>query len=375
MYAAKASGTSIAVYTADLDAGRGDRLALLADLHLALEHDELELHYQPKLDLAFNVVTGVEALVRWTHPTRGPVPPDVFIPLAESTGLIDQLTRLVLAKALHQCRSWQDAGLDLTVAVNLSARNVMNNDLPDLVAVALVDAGLPAHKLILEITESCLMGDPERTIPTLERLSDIGVTLSLDDFGTGYSSLSYLQRLPVREVKIDRSFVLGLSHATDSHASGVLIRSIISLGTSLSLRIVAEGVETAEALETLRQLGCDIIQGYHIGRPVPRNGAKPRQHPQNTKAARTGTATRPGRPDTAPWSGRRRARGSRRSRRALTRGRDIPSGGRDGGRDLHVSRPTVNCSQPGVLGAPGGSRVCLGCWRGRLVLLRAHRWP
>jgi EAL domain-containing protein (putative c-di-GMP-specific phosphodiesterase class I) len=269
MYAAKASGEAIAVYTAELDAGRGDRLALLADLHLAIAHDDLDLHYQPKLDLAFDVVTGVEALVRWDHPTRGPVPPDVFIPLAESTGLIDQLTRLVLGKALRQCRTWQDAGLDLTVAVNLSARNVMNNDLPDIVAVALVDAGLPAHKLILEITESCLMGDPDRTIPTLERLSDIGVTLSLDDFGTGYSSLSYLQRLPVREVKIDRSFVLGLSHATDSHASDALIRSIISLGSSLSLRIVAEGVETAESLEKLRQLGCDIIQGYHIGRPVP----------------------------------------------------------------------------------------------------------
>jgi diguanylate cyclase (GGDEF)-like protein len=269
MYAAKAAGTPITIYTPGLDAGRGERLAMLADLHLALERDELELHYQPKLDLALNAVTSVEALARWTHPTLGPIPPDVFIPLAESTGLIEQLTHLVLTKALRQCRSWQDDGLDLTVAVNLSARNVINSELPDQVAVALVDAGLPAQKLILEITESSVMGDPDRTVPTLERLSDIGVTLSLDDFGTGYSSLSYLQRLPVREVKIDRSFVLGMTGDVESHASGVLIRSIISLGSSLGLRIVAEGVETAEALEQLRELGCDIIQGYYIGRPVP----------------------------------------------------------------------------------------------------------
>lgn len=269
MYAAKASGTAVTVYTTDLDAGRAERLALLADLTVALERDQLELHYQPKLDLAFDVVTGVEALVRWTHPTLGPLAPDVFIPLAESTGLIDQLTDVVLGKALRQCRAWQDAGLDLVVAVNLSARNVLNPALPDNVAAALVAVGLPAQKLILEITESSVMGDPERTVPTLERLAAIGVTLSLDDFGTGYSSLSYLQRLPVREVKIDRSFIMGMTLESEKHASGVLVRSIIGLGASLGLRIVAEGVENAEVLAQLRHLGCDIIQGYHVGRPVP----------------------------------------------------------------------------------------------------------
>ena len=177
--------------------------------------------------------------------------------------------KLVLAKALRQCRAWQDAGLDLLVAVNLSARNVLNPALPDQVAAALVAAGLPAQKLILEITESSVMGDPERTVPTLERLAAIGVTLSLDDFGTGYSSLSYLQRLPVRELKIDKSFIMGLTRAADKHASEILVRAIISLGSSLGLRIVAEGVENADVLEKLRDLGCDIIQGYHIGRPVP----------------------------------------------------------------------------------------------------------
>ena len=269
MYAAKTTGTTVTVYTPALDAGRAQRLALLADLSVALQRDELELHYQPKLDLAFGLVTSVEALVRWTHPTLGPLPPDDFIPLAESTGLIDQLTESVLAKALRQCRAWQDAGLDLLVAVNLSARNVLNPALPDEVAAALVAAGLPAQKLILEITESSVMGDPERTVPTLERLAAIGVTLSLDDFGTGYSSLSYLQRLPVRELKIDKSFIMGLTRDADKHASEILVRAIISLGSSLGLRIVAEGVENADVLEKLRDLGCDIIQGYHIGRPVP----------------------------------------------------------------------------------------------------------
>jgi diguanylate cyclase (GGDEF)-like protein len=269
MYAAKETGISVAVYSTALDAGRAERLALLADLHLALERDELELHYQPKLDLAFDLVTGVEALVRWTHPRLGSLAPDMFIPLAESTGLIEQLTHAVLAKALRQCRDWQDAGLELTVAVNLSARSVLNAALPDQVAAALAVAGLPAHKLILEITESSVMGDPDRTVPTLERLAAIGVTLSLDDFGTGYSSLSYLQKLPVREVKIDRSFITGFNHADDQHASRILVRSIIGLGSSLGLRIVAEGVESAGVLEELRDLGCDVIQGYLTGRPLP----------------------------------------------------------------------------------------------------------
>jgi diguanylate cyclase (GGDEF)-like protein len=268
MYGSKASSTGLTVYTPELDRGRAERLALLADLHLALERDDLELRFQPKLDLAFGVVTSVEALVRWVHPTLGPLSPDAFIPLAESTGLIETLTHRVLAKALRQCRIWQDQGIHLAVAVNLPARNINDSALPDQVADALVEAGLPAQKLILEITESSVMGDPERTVPILERLAAIGVLLSLDDFGTGYSSLSYLQKLPVREVKIDRSFILGLTRPQEAHASAILVRSIIGLGTSLGLRIVAEGVETAEVLEQLRGYGCDLIQGYHVGPPM-----------------------------------------------------------------------------------------------------------
>jgi diguanylate cyclase (GGDEF)-like protein len=268
MYAAKDSGVSAVVYTGDLDHGRAERLSLLTDLRAALDRDELEVRYQPKADLATNVVSSVEALVRWTHPTLGAIDPADFVPLAESTGVIDQLTRVVLATALRECRRWRDAGHDITVAVNLSARNVNDPGLPDEVAAALAAAGVPAHGLILEITESSIMGDPGRTLPTLERLAALGVALSVDDFGTGYSSLSYLQRLPVRELKIDRAFVVGLAQASDARESEVLVRGIIGLGHSLNLRVVAEGVDTAELLEQLRMLGCDIAQGFYLARPM-----------------------------------------------------------------------------------------------------------
>ncbi len=269
MYAAKDRGMPWEIYTPALDRGRSERLALLSDLRRAVAADELHLHYQPKMDLRSGLITSVEALVRWTHPTLGPLGPDVFIPLAESTGLIEELTAVVLDNALRQCRAWEMQGLNIAVAVNLSARNVNNADLPDQVAEALRRTGVSAAHLILEITESSVMGDPERTVPTLNRLADLGLTLSLDDFGTGYSSLAYLQRLPVREVKIDRSFVLGMGNAREGHASTALVRSIIALGNSLGLRIVAEGVETQDLLEQLAALGCHVVQGYHIGRPVP----------------------------------------------------------------------------------------------------------
>jgi diguanylate cyclase (GGDEF)-like protein len=267
MYAAKSRDDSIVVYDPELDRGRAEKLALGVDLKLALTRDELELRYQPKLDLATDTVTGVEALVRWNHPRLGLLDPQSFIPLAEANGLIELVTPQVLRMALKQCRLWRDAGLDLTVAVNLSARNVGNSHLPELVSFALAEAGLPADRLVLEITESSVMDDPERTVPILVRLASTGVTLSLDDFGTGYSSLSYLHRLPVREVKVDRSFVRGLANPAEARASEALIRSIAGLGESLQLNVVAEGVEDAETVDLLRQYGCDVAQGYYIGRP------------------------------------------------------------------------------------------------------------
>ncbi len=307
MYAAKDAGVPVVVYTERLDHGRAERLELLADLRSALDRDEIDVHFQPKLDLADGIVSSVEALVRWTHPTLGPVAPAGFIPLAESTGLIDLLTQVVLAKALRQCRQWRDAGYDLAVAVNLSARNVNDPNLPQQVTAALEMAGVPANRLILEITESSVMGAPDRTVPTLEELASLGVTLSLDDFGTGYSSLSYLQRLPVRELKIDQGFVLGLSRALDARTSGVLIASIVGLGHSLDLRIVAEGVETAELLEQMRTLGCDIIQGFYIARPVPAARVPEVVHRAGLKLRMTSPLPTPratARPTTTPPSAR-----------------------------------------------------------------------
>jgi diguanylate cyclase (GGDEF)-like protein len=269
MYAAKSNDQRIAVYTPDMDRGRIERLALLADLRLSLAShpEQFVLQYQPKVDLHTGALVSVEALVRWEHPTFGVIAPDRFIPLAESTGLIERITPLVLGAALRECARRTAEGVTMTVAVNLSARNISDPDLPQRVSDALVEAGLAPELLILEITESSVMGDPEQTMPVLHQLHDLGVCLSLDDFGTGYSSLSYLQRLPVGEVKIDRSFVTGLT-GDNAASSRALIRSIATLGANLGLRIVAEGVEDQATMDELRALGCDVAQGYYISRPL-----------------------------------------------------------------------------------------------------------
>lgn len=265
MYAAKDSGTAVVVYTAALDRGRAERLELLADLHVALDRRELTVVYQPKLDLGTDAVTGVEALVRWRHPRRGMIGPDVFVPLAEDHDLIGPLTEQVLREALRQCAAWRAQGLDLTVAVNLSARVVNDESLPGLVTSALRTAGVPTSSLVLEITESAVMDDPDRAVPILEAIAALGVVLSLDDFGTGYSSLAYLRRLPVTEIKIDRSFVSGL--ATDPGRGSVLVRAIINLAIGLGHRVVAEGAEDAVTVDLLRQLGCHLVQGYAVSAP------------------------------------------------------------------------------------------------------------
>jgi diguanylate cyclase (GGDEF)-like protein len=267
MYAAKEDALGVVVYSEELDRERSERLALLADLHLALEHSELTVVYQPKLDLTLGRITSVEALVRWNHPRLGPLSPATFIPLAESNGLIAPLTEVVLAEALAQCAAWRAEGLDLAVAVNLSARTVNDPGLPEQISAALLAAGVPATSLILEVTESAIMDDPQGAVTILDRIVAIGVSLSLDDFGTGYSSLSYLQQLPVREVKIDRSFISKLTG--EDPRSQVLVRSIINLTRSLGLRVIAEGVENAETLVLLQELGCHLVQGYHISRPLP----------------------------------------------------------------------------------------------------------
>ena len=266
MYDAKRSRTAVATYSPDRDPYSADRLGLLAELRRALACDELVLHYQPKVAVDTGVVTGVEALVRWQHPERGLLAPSEFVPLAERTGTVTDLTRWVLDAALAQCRRWRDAGIDLPVAINLAAANIVDTTLPDAVAQALAHHGVPGNRLECEISEDTVMADPLRAMDVLGRLRDLGLRLSLDDFGTGHSSLAYLKRLPLDEVKIDRSFVLGM---TDDENDAVIVRSTIDLARNLGLDVVAEGVENAEILQGLGDLHCDIAQGFHLSRPLP----------------------------------------------------------------------------------------------------------
>ena len=269
MYTAKAARIPVCLYSAAMDRITTDRLELLADLRAALRTDpgQFLLHYQPQINLSTRATVAVEALVRWQHPRRGIIGPDLFIPLAEATGLIAELTPLVLNMALAECAIWTGEGHRVCVAVNLSARNIENPELPHLVARALRIHHLEPAQLVLEITESSVMGDATHTLPILHQLTDLGVSLSLDDFGTGYSSLAYLHQLPVAEVKIDRSFVLGLD-SPDATNSRALIRSIAGLSKTLGLRVVAEGIEDELRLTELRELGCDLAQGYLISRPL-----------------------------------------------------------------------------------------------------------
>jgi diguanylate cyclase len=266
MYQAKQSRAGSEIYAPERDVHSRDRLSLLGDLRGAIEKDQLEIHYQPKVDLRTLEVTGVEALVRWRHPERGLLGPMEFIPLAEQTALMRPLTLHVLDGALRQCRLWRDDGLVLTVAVNLSVPNLLDTRLPDDVKELLERWEIPPDQLNLEVTENIILADPVRVIEVLAELKRVGVSLSLDDFGTGSSSLSYLKRLPVDELKIDRSFVMAME---ESQADEVIVRSTTELAQRLGLRVVAEGVETAAAWEQLSHAGCEEAQGYFLQRPVP----------------------------------------------------------------------------------------------------------
>ena len=266
MYTAKRDHSGYALYDPIHDVRRQGYLTLLGELRHAVEAGELVLNYQPKLTLADNRITGVEALVRWRHPTRGFLPPSEFIPFAEQTGCIGAITRWVLVNAIAQCGEWHQAGLGIRMAVNISAGDLRQEDmLLVTIAAALEEAQLPPGMLCLEITESGLMDDPRRAQGTLRRLRDMGVATAIDDYGTGYSSLAYVKQLAVNELKIDRAFVSGME-ADRSNAA--IVRSTIDLGHNLGLTVVAEGVETAHELEELRRFGCDVIQGYHCARPM-----------------------------------------------------------------------------------------------------------
>jgi diguanylate cyclase (GGDEF)-like protein/PAS domain S-box-containing protein len=270
MYVAKRAANGFALYDARFDDNSPDRLALATELRQALEDGHLELYYQPKLWLADGSVAGVEALLRWSHPRRGPIPPDQFIPLAEQTGLIHALTRWVLDAALRQYAAWRREGLEVPVAVNFSMRNLQDPEIADTVASLLERWNVAPSALEIEITESTLMADPTGALDVLGRMRALGVRVAIDDFGTGYSSLAYLKQLPVDGVKVDRSFVREmLSNDSDR----VIVRATIDLAHNLGLRVVAEGVEDAATYALLGGLGCDEGQGYHVQRPLAADDA------------------------------------------------------------------------------------------------------
>jgi diguanylate cyclase (GGDEF)-like protein len=265
MDTAKSSKTGSVTYQPAMDVQDPGRLLLLGELRRALDAtDQLVVHYQPKVSLSSGELCGVEALVRWQHPTRSRlVLPTDFIPMAETTGLINSLTRYVLRIAVRQARDWLDQGLRIPVAVNLSPRCLLDTSLSAHVTALLDEYAVPAALLRLEVTETAVMANPALALTILTGLHDLGIPLSIDDYGTGYSSMAYLRRLPVDELKVDRSFVADMSGN-----GAVLVRSAIDLGHNLGLTVVAEGVETAAHVTTLRSLGCDVAQGYHYARPM-----------------------------------------------------------------------------------------------------------
>jgi diguanylate cyclase (GGDEF)-like protein len=270
MYHAKQNHLPYAAYSRSVDHHSSARLALAGDLRRALDaDDQIVLDYQPKLDIQAGRVTGVEALARWKHPALGLIPPASFIPVAERTGLIKVLTLRVLDVALGQQRRWLEQGIELDVAVNISARSLLDPDFPGQVAAALERHAPAPATVTLEITESMIMSDPALAHRTLVALSELGLRLSIDDFGTGYSSLSYLNELPVDEVKIDRSFVTGLRPGSNGE---LIVRTVVDLARNLGLSVVAEGVEAAGELEHLEALGCRTAQGYFISPPVDADG-------------------------------------------------------------------------------------------------------
>jgi diguanylate cyclase (GGDEF)-like protein len=263
---AKAHCSGIEVYSAMCDHFDATRLALLGEVRGALERGEFVLHYQPKIDLRSRRVTGVEALVRWDHREQGMIPPQTFIPLIEQTALVGPLTMYVIDRALAQMVAWRGCGIEVQMAVNLAARNLLDPELPSQIARLLERHEIPAERLTVEITESAAMVDPDRAVTVLEALRVSGVGVSIDDFGTGNASIEYLATLPATELKIDRSFV---THMLENARAEAIVRSTIDLAGNLGLTVVAEGIETLDVLERLAELGCDVGQGYVISRPQP----------------------------------------------------------------------------------------------------------
>lgn len=268
MYSAKNSQGGVCVYHSDLDGTNEKNLSLISEIKLAVEQNQLSLFVQPKIDFSTGKVLAVEALVRWNHPERGLLFPDMFIPFAEQTGHISKISHWMLSEASRYAALWQKEGLHITLAVNLSARDLIDIELPNKLKEILTKHGLSSDSLSLEITESSIMEDPERALETVERIAKMGISLSIDDFGTGYSSLAYLKRLPVNELKIDKSFVMNLEHDQND---ATIVKSTIELGHNLGLKVVAEGIENRNSWDILKAMGCDYGQGYLMSKPMNAN--------------------------------------------------------------------------------------------------------
>ena len=266
MYVAKESSLGATLYDKAFDTHNPRRLSMLAELRRAIDKDELELYYQPKAMLPTEELRGVEALLRWNHPARGTVMPNDFIPFAEHTALIQPLTDWVIEHAAADVRRWLDGGREIAVSVNVSARSLLDNRLCETIREVLEVHGIPSRLLVVEITETAIMTDPNKARDVLVALNAMGIEVSIDDFGTGYSSLAYLKTLPVHELKIDRSFVMNMcAHPDDA----VIVRSVIDLGRNLGLRVIAEGVEDADTCRHLVEAGCQMAQGYLWSKPIP----------------------------------------------------------------------------------------------------------
>jgi EAL domain-containing protein (putative c-di-GMP-specific phosphodiesterase class I) len=267
MYATKQSNAGFTFHERDEQESRvPDQLSLVVEMRTAIERNEFELYYQPKRHLHSGLITRVEVLVRWNHPRRGLLMPVSFVPIAERTGLIKPMTDWILDKALQQCREWQDAGAPIHVAVNVSAKSLLEETLPSKVQTLLDKWNIDPRFLKIEITESSIMADPAHALAIMSMLQSMGVRLSVDDFGTGYSSLTHLRELPIDEIKIDKAFVLGM---LTSDADTAIVRTVIDLAHNLGKQVCAEGVEDAETLRRLEEMGCDLAQGYFISRAVP----------------------------------------------------------------------------------------------------------
>ena len=268
MYIAKQDNSGIIVYSKELDGHSPYRLTLGSELREAINNDDLVLYYQPKIFSKSSMLQAAEVLVRWQHPTHGFMLPDQFIPLAERVGLISDVTLWVLKHSLRQCREWYKVGINIEISVNVSSLCLLDPEFPDVLTGLLASYEFSAKSLMIEITETSIMVNPERSFQVLNRIADMGVGVSIDDFGTGYSSLAYLKKLPATEIKIDKSFVMDM---LDNDSDMTIVNATIQLGHNLGLTVVAEGVENIDTFNKLKAMGCDILQGYFISKPVAAN--------------------------------------------------------------------------------------------------------